>query len=103
MSKWGGFRGGPKNLATRGEGLRNGKYPGTTQVQWNPGITVTLGTVKSDLNFGVAVIVKLLSTVYAYIVLKGTSRSGRYIEVAVKRGSTGYGLGWYKKSGAAEK
>ena len=33
---------------------------------------------------------KLLSTVYAYIVLNGTSKSGRYIEVAVKRGFTVY-------------
>ena len=51
-------------------------------VQWNPGITVTLGTEKSHLNFGVVVIVKLLSTGYAYIVLNGTSKSGLYIEVA---------------------
>ena len=36
----------------------------------------------------VTVIVKLLSIVYAYIVLNGTLKSGRYIEVAVKRGST---------------
>ena len=48
----------------------------------------TLGTKKSDLNFGMAVIVKLLSTVYVYIVLNGTSKSGQYIEVAVKWGST---------------
>ena len=49
-------------------------------IRINRGNTVTLGTEKNGRNFGVAVVVKLLSIVY--IVLNGTPKSGRYIEVA---------------------